>query len=150
MLETERLLIRRFTSGDLDGLIEMRIDPEVNKYLGGARLQNPAAITRRMRFYIDCYARYGYGMCAMLWKESGEMIGASGLQPLEDTGAIEVGYSLAKKFWRKGLGFEAARAWLPARTRLTRIVRYVKRFGVAVAVKFRVQLFRDFPKCRAV
>lgn len=32
--------------------------------------------------------------------------------PLEDTGEIEVGYGLAKEFWRKGIGFECAKAWL--------------------------------------
>jgi RimJ/RimL family protein N-acetyltransferase len=90
----------------------MRCDPDVNKYLGGPRLQNPEAITKRMQFYIDCYEQFGFGQCAMIWKETGEKIGASGLQPLEDSGEIEVGYSLAKKFWRMGLGFECALAWL--------------------------------------
>ena len=37
---------------------------------------------------------------------------SSGLQPLEDTGEIEVGYNLAKKYWRHGYGYECALAWL--------------------------------------
>ena len=112
MIETENLIIRKFTLDDLDWLIEMRVDPNVNKYLGGTRMQNPEAITKRLQFYMDCYEKFGFGQCAMIWKETGEMIGASGLQPLEDTGEIEVGYSLMKKFWRMGLGFECAQAWL--------------------------------------
>lgn len=112
MLETDRLVIRKFTFSDLDALIETRSDPEVNKYLGGARLQNPQALRKRLQFYIDCYEKYGFGTCAMEWKATGEMIGTSGLQPLEQTGDIEIGYSLTKNFWRRGLGFECAKAWL--------------------------------------
>lgn len=112
MLETERLIIRRFTPKDLDKLIELRSDDDVIKYLGGRRLQNPEAIAKRLAFYIDCYRRFGYGMCAMIWKETGEMIGWCGLQPLEDSGETEVGYGMIKEFWGRGIGCEAARAWL--------------------------------------
>ncbi len=48
----------------------------------------------------------------MIWKKSDETIGWSGLQPLEDTGDIEVGYGMIKEFWGKGIGFECASAWL--------------------------------------
>ncbi len=111
-LETERLLIRPYTTDDLPELIEMRSDPQVYRYLGGLERQNPAEVTKRMDFYLDCYERFGFGMSAMIWKENGETIGGSGLQPLEDTGEIEVGYSLKPSYWRRGIGFEAAYAWL--------------------------------------
>lgn len=112
MIETERLLIRKFTPEDLNKLIEIRSDPDVYKYLGGIERQNPQALAKRLRFYIGCYDKYGFGTCATIWKETGEMIGSCGLQPLEDTGEIEVGYALAKDFWRKGLGYECAKVWL--------------------------------------
>jgi ribosomal-protein-alanine N-acetyltransferase len=112
MLETERLLLRKFTLEDLDELIELRSDDEVIKYLGGRRLQNPDAIARRLQFYIDCYSKFGFGMSAMIWKETNEMIGWSGLQPLDDTPEIEVGYGMIKRFWGKSIGYECATAWL--------------------------------------
>ena len=112
MLETERLILRKFNPGDLDELIGLRSDDEVIKYLGGRRLQNPSAIEKRLEFYIECYEKSGCGMCAMIWKQTGEMIGWSGLQPLEDTDEIEVGYGMIKEFWGRGIGYEAARAWL--------------------------------------
>lgn len=112
MIETERLKFRKFTLDDLPALIEMRSDPEVSKYLGGTRLQNPEALAKRIRFYISCYDSHGFGSCVMLWKETGEMIGSAGLQPLEDSGEIEVGYNMMKKFWGMGIGTEAARGWL--------------------------------------
>jgi RimJ/RimL family protein N-acetyltransferase len=112
MLETERLLIRKFTFDDLPKLIELRSDEEVIRYLGGRRMQNPEAIEKRLGFYIDCYAKYGYGMCALIWKATGEMIGWCGLQPLEETGETEVGYGMIKDFWGRGIGYECACAWL--------------------------------------
>ena len=142
ILETERLLIRELTRDDLPWLIENRSDPEVNKYLGGTRLQNPEALTKRLEFYLDCYEKFGFGSCVMIWKETGEPIGTSGLQPLGDTGEIEVGYNLAKKFWRQGIGFECARAWLEhgfTKCGLERIV--------AVAVPENAGSIRIMEKC---
>ncbi len=112
MIETERLKFRRLTFDDLPLLIEQRSDPEVNKYLGGIRLQNPEAIEKRLKFYISCYEKFGFGNCAMIWKEDGRVIGTAGLQPLENTGEIEVGYSMIKEFWGRGIGTEAAHGWL--------------------------------------
>lgn len=112
ILETERLIIRPYTREDLEELIEMRSDPDVYKYLGGLERQNPAEITKRLDFYLSCYEKLGFGMSAMIWKENGETIGGGGLQPLENTGEIEVGYSLKKNYWRLGIGYECAYAWL--------------------------------------
>jgi RimJ/RimL family protein N-acetyltransferase len=65
-----------------------------------------------MKFYLECHEKFGFGMCVMGLKGSGELIGTSGLQPLEDTGEIEVGYNLSERFWRQGYGYEAAMGWL--------------------------------------
>jgi RimJ/RimL family protein N-acetyltransferase len=112
MIESERLIFRKFTIDDLSQLIEQRSDPEVSKYLGGTKLQNPEALAKRIKFYMSCYDTHGFGMCAMLWRPTGEMIGSAGLQPLDGTDDIEVGYSMIKEYWGKGIGTEAARAWM--------------------------------------
>ena len=112
MVETERLIFRKFVDEDLPLLIEQRADPDVNRYLGGPKRQNAEAISIRIKFYMDCYEKFGFGMCPMIWKENGEVIGGAGLQPLEDTGEIEVGYSIIKRYWGLGIGTEAARGWL--------------------------------------
>lgn len=61
----------------------------------------------------------------MIWKPNYEMIGWSGLMPLSGTDEIEVGYGMIKKFWGRGIGYEAAKAWLDfgfKRKNLSRIV----------------------------
>ena len=40
-VETERLIIRKITMDDLPKLIELRSDPEVYKYIGKRKMQNP-------------------------------------------------------------------------------------------------------------
>jgi ribosomal-protein-alanine N-acetyltransferase len=112
MIDTERLYFRKFEYSDLPKLIEHRSDPDVARYLGGTRRQNPDELAKRIQFYIDCYDKYGFGMCPMFWKETGDMIGAAGIQPLEDTGLIEVGYSIVKSHWGRGIGTEAAKGWM--------------------------------------
>ena len=112
MIETERLFFRKFELDDLPQLIEQRSDPDVARYLGGSKRQNPDELAKRIQFYMSCYDSHGFGMCPMFWKETGAMIGAAGLQPLEDTGLIEVGYSIVKPYWGMGIGTEAAKGWM--------------------------------------
>lgn len=142
MLETERLLIRKLTHADLPWLIATRSRPEVHKYLGGLKLQSAEAVTKRLSFYLECYEKFGFGQCAMIWKETGERIGCSGIQPLEDTGEIEVGYSLIPEFWRMGIGYECAYAWLDHGFNVAGIERIV-----AVADKENTGSWRIMEKC---
>lgn len=112
MFETERLLVEKIVPEDLPWLIELRSVPAVYRYMGGIDMQNAEAITKRMPFYLECHEKYGFGFSVMTLKSTGERIGTSGLQPLEDSGEIEVGYNLAEKHWRQGYGYECANAWL--------------------------------------
>lgn len=112
IIETDRLLMRPITRGDLPVLLRFRADPEVSRYLGGPEMSTPEFVAKRLEFYLDCHARHGFGMCALLGKEDGEMIGWSGIQPLEDSGQIEVGYGFDRPHWGKGYATEVAAAWL--------------------------------------
>lgn len=110
MLETSRLRFRQFTPDDLDWLIELLSDTEVNRYFGGP--QPRSGIEEYLKWYLDCYEKYGFGYCVMTLKESGVDIGMAGLQPLENTGEIEVGYAMAKDHWGRGFATESCLGWL--------------------------------------
>lgn len=112
MIETKRLLYRKLTRDDLPWLIEMRSIESVHRYLGGPELQSADAVTKRMEFYVECHEKFGFGMCVMSLKDTGEKVGTSGLQPLADSGEIEVGYTLFEEYWRQGFAYEAALGWL--------------------------------------
>jgi ribosomal-protein-alanine N-acetyltransferase len=142
MLESERLSFRKITQDDLPWLIEMRAPESISRYLGGTKLQNPEALAKRMKFYLGCHEKYGFGICVMGLKETGEPIGTSGLQPLEDTGEIEVGYNMSEQFWRHGYGYECAMAWLRYGFEKCGIERIV-----AVAYPANVGSWRIMEKC---
>jgi ribosomal-protein-alanine N-acetyltransferase len=110
MLETERLLFRKFTLNDLDWLVCLRADIEVARFLGGVHRRSD--VETRLRWYLECYEKHGFGYCVMIYKETGQEIGWSGLQPLDDTGEIELGYGMMKEYWGRGIGTEACKGWL--------------------------------------
>ncbi|MBP9663095.1 MAG: GNAT family N-acetyltransferase [Pyrinomonadaceae bacterium] len=125
MIETERLIFRKFTDDDLPWLIEMRSPEAVNRYLGGTAMQNSEALAKRIKYYMECHEKFGFGFSVMINKATGERMGTAGLQPLEDTGEIEVGYNMSERFWRQGYGYETAMGWLKfgfEKCRLQRIV----------------------------
>ncbi len=110
IIETDRLLMRPVTRDDLPVPLRFRADPEVSRYLGGPEMSTPEFVAKRLEFYLDCHRQHGFGMCALVSKSDNEMIGWSGLQPLEDSGQIEVGYGFDRPHWGKGYATEAARA----------------------------------------
>jgi ribosomal-protein-alanine N-acetyltransferase len=142
MIETDRLKMRKLTRDDLPWLIEMRSRPEVYKYLGGTRLQNADAVAKRFEKYLEWYDTLGFAQCVMIWKGTGERIGCSGLQPLEDTGEIELGYSIQPEFWHRGIGYECARGWLEYGFDTLGLERIV-----AVAIKENVGSWKIMEKC---
>jgi len=142
MIETDRLKMRKLTREDLPWLIEMRSRSEVYKYLGGTRLQNADAVAKRFEKYLEWYDTLGFAQCVMIWKETGERIGCSGLQPLEDTGEIELGYSIQPEFWHRGIGYECARGWLEYGFDTLGLERIV-----AVAIKENVGSWKIMEKC---
>lgn len=112
ILETERLSMRPFEESDLEWLLGHRSDLDVAFYLGGLDLQTPKFVEKRLRFYMDCYQKLGFSMCLTSLRETRVPVGVTGLQPLEKTGLVEVGYSFEKEHWGKGLATEAAVGWL--------------------------------------
>lgn len=112
ILTTERLSMRPFVDSDLDWLILHRTDGDIARFLGGLELQTPEFVEKRLRFYMDCQQEHGYSMCLTSLRETGVPAGVTGIQPLEKTGLVEVGYSFESEYWGKGFATESAVAWL--------------------------------------
>ncbi len=112
ILETERLHLRTFAESDLEALAKINSDPEVVKYISNAVPIPREQTEARLKFYIAHQKQHGFGMKALINKQDQSLIGFCGLQFLENTKEVEVGYRLAKAFWGKGLATEAAKACL--------------------------------------
>ncbi|MBE7471715.1 MAG: GNAT family N-acetyltransferase [Anaerolineae bacterium] len=112
ILETERLSLRRLTPDDLDALFALYRDPEIRRYFPEGT-QTYEETKEELEWIIEVYyGRYGYGLWATIYKETGEFIGRCGLLPwtIEERQEVEVAYLLDKRYWGQGLATEAAAA----------------------------------------
>ncbi len=114
VLETERLLLRRWRAEDLDPLAEMNADPEVMEHF-------PATLSRAETALLLArleagFERDGYGFWAVELRANGALAGFVGLAPVPAdipfAPAVEVGWRLGRAYWGKGLAHEGAQAAL--------------------------------------
>ena len=112
-LETERLVLRRFTSDDLDLLAQLDADPEVMRFVTG-RPTPPEQIEKEiLPRFLDYYRRYpSYGYWAAIEKSTGEFVGWFHLRPRQGRpeDELELGYRLKRSAWGRGLATEGSLA----------------------------------------
>ena len=113
-LETERLILRRFTADDVDHLVELDSDPEVMRYLtGGPPTPREEIVDDILPFFLNYYSRSPeYGFWAAIEKAGGDFVGWFHLRPKQGDppDQPELGYRLRRSAWGKGYGTEASRA----------------------------------------
>ena len=111
-LETSRLLLREMTPEDWDDLCEILQDPEVMYAYEHAF--SDEEVSDWLNRQLSRYEEYGhrFGLYAVVLKETGEMIGQTGLTLQECDGEqmLEVGYLFKKRYWHQGYAIEAASA----------------------------------------
>ncbi|MEV6286902.1 GNAT family N-acetyltransferase [Kribbella sp. NPDC051770] len=111
VLETERLVLRRFTTGDVELLVELDSDLEVMRFLTGQATPRDEIEQKVLPGMLDVYARHpGLGTFAAHEKASGEFVGWFGLQPTAAVGTVDVGYRLRREVWGRGYATEGTRA----------------------------------------
>jgi len=108
IIETKHLHLRLLTHDDLEYIAGLHSDPEVRRFFPDGT-QNIEQTKARMDSLIDFYQKQGLPNFVMFLKASMEFVGRCGFG-LIDTGEIEVGYLLHKKFWGKGYASEALAA----------------------------------------
>ena len=112
MIETDRLLLRRFRDTDKDSFALMNRDPAVMEFFPAllSRVESDALVDR-----IDAHwAEHGIGLWAVEIRASGEFIGYVGLAvprfSVHFTPCVEIGWRLDAGHWGEGLATEGARA----------------------------------------
>jgi RimJ/RimL family protein N-acetyltransferase len=114
VIETERLILRRWREDDLAPYAAMMADPAVANWLGGPR--DAATAARDLARREAVIEELGYGIWAVERKADGVFLGAAGADPVEDDipfyPATEMAWRLARHAWGAGFATEAARAAL--------------------------------------
>ena len=114
ILETKRLIFRRLITEDLDALFALYRDPEVRKYFPEGTL-NLEETKEELEWFLNGHPSHPeLGLWATIHKETGQFIGRCGLLPwtIEGRDEVEVAYMIARDYWKRGLGTEAAQGIL--------------------------------------
>ena len=110
ILQTPRLYLREMDENDFDMLKKVISDPITMKYY--PKPYDDEGVNKWIRWCKASYAKRGFGLWAVILKETGEMIGDCGvsMQYIDDEDRPEIGYHLRKDYHRQGLGKEITQA----------------------------------------
>lgn len=108
VLETERLILRKFENTDVDNLYEYCKDEEVTKYLIFETYETIEEAQDRIDFLQAQYAEEKKLCWAIEEKYSGKVIGSIDLFNISNQDKkAETGYVLNKEYWNRGYTTEA-------------------------------------------
>jgi RimJ/RimL family protein N-acetyltransferase len=113
-LETERMVLRRFTVADVDHLVDLDSDPEVMRFLtGGIPTPREAIQNDILPTFLCSYEPFsGFGVFAAIRKERGEFLGWFSFRPKDVAchDEVSLGYRLRRSIWGQGYATEGTRA----------------------------------------
>ena len=154
IIETERLLLREFIPEDFPALFQILSDPETMQHY-----PQPFDAQRTkgwIEWNLQNYKEYGFGLWAVILKETNEFIGDCGLTLQNIDGDIlpEIGYHIHKKYWRRGFGSEAAgavRDWAFEHTEYDRLYSYMKYTNIgsySTAIAIGMKKIKEYPDAK--
>jgi RimJ/RimL family protein N-acetyltransferase len=116
-IETERLILREFRTGDLDAHAATLGDEEIMRHIGGNSL-NREDSWRRLLGGVGMWLLIGMGPWAVEQKSDGRMVGHCGFFQFERdmqpsiTGEPEMGWIFDRSVHGQGIAYEACNAAL--------------------------------------
>lgn len=133
-IETERLYIRELTLEDFSALYDVLADSDIMVHYPYIFDEN--RVKNWIARNIERYKIFGFGLWAVVLKDTGEMIGDCGITMQNINGSIkpEIGYHINKRFQRQGYAKEAAqkcRDWAFENTPFNILYSYMKEKNVA-------------------
>ena len=135
--KTERLILREMTENDYEALYAVLSDSDIMKHY-------PYTFDeKRVRGWItkniERYRVFGFGLWAVVLKETGRMIGDCGITMQNIDGFIrpEIGYHINKEFQNAGYATEAAKKcveWAFENTPFGVLYSYMKKLNLPSSV----------------
>lgn len=110
MIETKRLILREMTQEDFSSLADILMDEQTMYAYEGAFREDE--VQEWLDRQLVRYERDGFGLWAVIAKDTNEMIGQAGitLQEVEGEFLPEIGYLFNRSHWKRGYAAEAANA----------------------------------------
>ena len=110
-LPTQRLTLRAFRQTDLQDLYDYASDPEIDRYTPWSRYQSLAEARADLDDFIAGYERDGLGAWGIEHIADQRLIGLINLSlPHPRNRRTELGFPIARAYWRQGYASVAARA----------------------------------------
>jgi len=110
-IRTERLLLRRMTMKDAQDVFDYSRDPEVARHVLWTAQKHISEARDYIRYMNRRYRDDLPSSWGVIDLDSGRLVGTIGyMDHNQDNASVEVGYSLARWMWGKGLATEALRA----------------------------------------
>lgn len=114
IIQTDRLVLRQWSTADLEPFAKLNADPRVMEYFPGLKTKEESDHFVSLMFHH--IEKYGWGFWAVSLADTEEFIGFIGLENVHFktgfTPAVEIGWRLAFKHWGKGYATEGALASL--------------------------------------
>ncbi|RSD25391.1 GNAT family N-acetyltransferase [Mesobacillus subterraneus] len=110
VMETERMILRKITLGDIDDIHAYASNPEVSKYVFWNAHQSRADTEEYVKAVLSLYEQGKLAPWGIHFKEDHKLVGTADFvswQPQHKT--AEIGYALSQDYWGKGIATEAAR-----------------------------------------
>lgn len=106
--ETDRLYMRELTADDFNNWYEILSDAQTMKHY--PKPFDSDKVNQWITWNLNNYAEYGFGLWAVILKETGKFIGDCGITMQNIHGKMlpEIGYHIHKDYQRKGYASEAA------------------------------------------
>ena len=114
-LETQRLVLRRFTEADVDNVTTLLGDAAVTRFTEGRSITRAEVAERTLPEILRQYRELppGMGRFAAVDKATGTFVGWFSVRPANSRGldgGTEIGYRMLPAHWGQGLATEGARA----------------------------------------
>ena len=109
LIETERLILRRFTEEDIEpSYRNWTSDARVTEFLRWPTHEKIAVTEHVLHNWIENYSDASFYQWAIVPKESGEPIGTISVVGInEKTEAVHIGYCIGSRWWHRGYTSEA-------------------------------------------
>ncbi|MBF4691982.1 GNAT family N-acetyltransferase [Fusibacter ferrireducens] len=111
-LETNRIILRRFTMEDADAMFNnWASDEEISRYMRWPFHRQVAETKQIINSWLELYKRENFYLWGIVLKETNTLVGSINLFAVNEFDACgDVGYCIGRAFWGKGIASHALQA----------------------------------------